>query len=125
MPDEPIPDDVRDFILRHIDSIAQIEALLLLRDNPTKIWDIPAATKRLYISNQEAAHVLTRLCQDGLVDAKEGVYSYHCPDAEIRAVIDRLADAYARHLIPVTNMIHSKPTRIRQFSDAFKFRRNS
>jgi hypothetical protein len=36
---EPIPDDVREFILGHIDSIAQLEALLLLRRNPSTTWN--------------------------------------------------------------------------------------
>ena len=39
-------------------------------------------------------------------------------------MIDRLADSYAKQLIPITNMIHSKPRRIRQFADAFKFRKD-
>jgi hypothetical protein len=33
MTDDPIPDDVKTFLLRYIDSIAQLEALLLLRAN--------------------------------------------------------------------------------------------
>jgi len=32
MSDVILPDDVRDFILGHIDSVAQLEALLLLRN---------------------------------------------------------------------------------------------
>jgi hypothetical protein len=39
-------------------------------------------------------------------------------------MVDRLADAYAKHLIPVTNMIHAKPRRIREFADAFRFRKD-
>jgi hypothetical protein len=39
-------------------------------------------------------------------------------------MIARLADVYARHLIPVTNLIHSKPRRIREFADAFKLRKD-
>jgi hypothetical protein len=39
-------------------------------------------------------------------------------------MVDRLADAYARHLIPVTNLIHGKPRRLREFSDAFKIRKD-
>jgi hypothetical protein len=39
-----------------------------------------------------------------------------------RDVVDRLADAYARHLIPITNLIHDKQRRIREFADAFRIR---
>jgi hypothetical protein len=86
MADEPIPDDLREFILGHIDSIAQLEALLLLRRNPGTTWNASSVAQRLYVSEGEATD--------------------------------------SRHLIPITNMIHGKPRRIREFSDAFKFRRD-
>ena len=63
--DDLIPEDLRDFILRHIDSIAQLEALLLLRRNPEETWTAEASAKRLYISETDATHVLDRLCADG------------------------------------------------------------
>jgi len=119
-----IPDDLRDFILRHIDSVAQLEALLLLRSNPGADWDAAEAAKRLYIGEQAAAEVLGRLCADGLLGQNAGRYRYQERNEEQRRMVDRLAEAYARHLIPVTNIIHAKPGRIRQFADAFKFRRN-
>jgi hypothetical protein len=121
---EPVPGDVRDFILRYIDSVAQLEALLLLRGNPDERWDVSKAAKRLYASEEETAGVLTQLCEDGLLSADEGVYRYDCATADLRSIVDRLADVYSRHLIPVTNIIHAKPRRIRQFADAFRFRKD-
>ena len=123
MAEEPIPADLRDFILRYIDSVAQLEALLLLRANPQEEWDAQKTASRLYASEAEAAAVLTRLCEDGLLTCHDGIYRYH-PEENARDVIDRLAATYARHLIPVTNMIHAKPRRIREFADAFRFRKD-
>jgi hypothetical protein len=123
MADEPIPGDVRDFILRHIDSVAQLEALLLLRGNPDETWNVNTMARRLYAGEQEIVEVLTRLCEDGLLSVTDGIYHYDCaPD--LRCVVDRLAAVYSRHLIPVTNMIHAKPRRIREFADAFKIRKD-
>ncbi len=51
------------------------------------------------------------------------MYRYECA-SEARQKVDRLASVYSRHLIPVTNMIHAKPRRIREFADAFKFRKD-
>jgi hypothetical protein len=124
MVSEPIPADVRDFILRHIDSVAQWEALLLLRANPGECWDVNKVAARLYTSEKEVAGLLAHLCQDGLVTANDGVYRYECASPEQRDIIDRLAAIYSRHLIPVTNLIHGKPRRIRQFAEAFKFRKD-
>jgi hypothetical protein len=124
MADEPIPDDVRAFILRHIDSVAQLEALLLLRGNPEANWDVSTTAKRLYAPEPDIADALSRLCEDGLLSVAEGGYRYDHANKEQRHLVDRLAGVYSRHLIPVTNMIHAKPRRIREFADAFKFRKD-
>jgi hypothetical protein len=123
MTDEPIPADVRDFILRYIDSVAHLEALLLLRANPQVSWDIATTAKRLYTTEQQAGDVLDRLCADGLLQCESGAYRYGGQATEHKAMIDRLADAHARQLIPITNLIHARPRRIREFADAFKFRK--
>jgi hypothetical protein len=124
MADEPVPDELRDFILRHLDSVAHLEALLLLRANPDEDWDVARTAKRLYSGEPEIAEVLARLCADGLLTCNEGLYRYRCQSADLATTVDRLAELYARHLIPVTNMIHAKTRRIREFADAFKFRRD-
>lgn len=124
MVDELIPADVRDFILRHIDSVAQWEALLLLRANPGESWDVNKIATRLYTSDKEIAELLGQLCQDGLLTVRDGHFRYECALPEQQNIIDRLAAIYSRHLIPVTNLIHSKPRGIRRFADAFKFRKD-
>jgi hypothetical protein len=124
MTDEPIPADIRDFVMRHIDSVTQLEALLLLRGNPGETWDLPTTAKRLYANEQEVAEVLALLCNDGLLSASDGIYRYDCATPQERDLVDRLADIYSRQLISVTNMIHAKPRRIRQFADAFRLRKD-
>jgi hypothetical protein len=124
MTDESIPADIRDFIMRHVDSVTQLEALLLLRANPAETWSLSTAAKRLYTSEHEVAEVLALLCQDGLVSASEGGYRYHGATPEQRDLVERLARIYSRQLIPVTNVIHAKPRRIRQFADAFRLRKD-
>jgi hypothetical protein len=125
MGDELIPADVRDFIIRHIDSVAQWEALLLLRANPGDAWDVRKIARRLYTGENEIARLLAQLCHDGLLTVNDGTYRYEGGSPEQREIVDRLAAIYSRHLIPVTNMIHGKPGRIRKFAEAFKFRKES
>lgn len=124
MADDVIPDDVRDFILRHIDSIAQLEALLLLRANKSERWDVARIAARLYVGEDEIRDMLTQLCSNGFLSCKDDVFHYDCAPA-LQPTVDRLAEVYRRHLIPVTNAIHSKPRRIREFANAFKFRKDS
>jgi hypothetical protein len=123
MVDDPIPAKVRDFIFRHVDSVAYLEALLLLRRSPNEEWTAARTAQRLYAGEQEIGEVLVRLREDGLVTVKNGVYRYDCATEEQCLTVHRLADVYARHLVPVTNLIHSKPRRIRQFAETFKVRK--
>jgi hypothetical protein len=123
MTNDAIPDDVRDFILRHIDSIAQLEALLLLRANRETDWDVAQVAARLYSNEEEIKKVLTRLSEDRLLSYKDGLYRYECAP-EMQESVRRLAETYRRHLIPVTNAIHAKSRRIREFADAFKIRKD-
>ncbi len=50
MPIRTIPDDVRRFIQASIDSIAQLEALLIVHEHPGIEWTVSALSERLYIS---------------------------------------------------------------------------
>lgn len=123
MTDDIVPADLRDFILRHIASVAHVEALLLLRAEPAEVWDAARMAKRLYTTEATAAAVLEDLATDGFLAASAGGYRFQCASDELDAMTGRLAAAYARHLIPVTNIIHARPRRIREFADAFKFRK--
>lgn len=122
MADDPIPADVLDFLLSHIDSIAELEALLLLRSDTDRAWTIPQMSARLYILEPSCAAVLDRLEAAGLcVRAADG-FRYAAAGA-LAEIVDRTAYTYTHFLIPVTNVIHQKPNRIQQFADAFRFRK--
>ena len=127
MVDDLIPAEVQQFILKSIDSIAQLEALLLLRGQPQEIWSISAVAQRLYITEQETSILLARLHAEGLIAVKEGEpkYQYQPSSVELGEMVKRMAEIYAKHLVPVTKLIHSKPrTRIQEFADAFKLRKD-
>ncbi len=123
-----IPDDIRQFILSSIDSIAQLEALLLLRSNPQEKWGVAAVARRLYITESETLSLLNNLREQGLVSSSEpepGEYVYQPQSAYLTQMVDRIAELYANHLVPVTNLIHAKPrTRVQEFADAFKLRKD-
>ena len=123
MTDEAVASDIKEFVLSRIDSVAQLEALLMLRANPEELWDVAKMAERLYITQRESYEVLTRLCAKGLLSKVGDAYRYAALPAELAIMVDRLSDAYAHHLIPVTNIIHRKLRRIHEFADAFKFKR--
>lgn len=122
-----IPNDVREFLLQHIDSIAQLEALVLLRADPSCVWDAETIAKRLYITPQEASVVLERLAGNSFLATSPELpdgYRYQPASSELALMVNRVAVLYARYLVPVTHLIHSKPhTRVQEFADAFKLRK--
>ncbi|MGY3618357.1 hypothetical protein [Bradyrhizobium sp. USDA 10063] len=124
MADSYVPDDIRDFILKHIDSVAQIEALLLIQSHPQERWTIPQIAARLYMGDSDTKEALDRLRTTGLLDCEKEVYRLEGVSAGNMLLIERLLAVYTRHLIPVTNIIHAKPRRIRSFADAFKLRKD-
>lgn len=101
-----VPDDIRDFILKHIASVAQIEALLLIWATPEKRWGVSQIAARIYANETETAKALEGLCRDGLLDRKDGTFGLNTSE-ETLELIGRLREIYARHLIPVTDVIHS------------------
>jgi hypothetical protein len=123
-----IPDEIAQFITNHIDSIAQLEALLLLRREPCSKWSASSLSKRLYISERETVDALERLCAGGLaiaVGSEPTLYRYEPTSQELRDLVDRTADLYSKHLVPITNLIHSKSkTRVQEFADAFRIRKD-
>ena len=124
MSDQLLAPEVRDFLTRHIDSIVQLECLLLMHGAPNVAWPTQAVADRLYTSEREAADTLGHLTEQGfLVRAQDG-YRFAPRSHELAPLVDIVAQSYRRHLIPITNHIHAKPRRIRQFADAFKLKKD-
>lgn len=88
-----IPDDVISFTQRNIDSMADLEALLILRERTHMPWDIPEIVARLYISEQCAAEVLERPRSRGLVQPAAAGFQYMA-DVTLDGVIARLGELY-------------------------------
>jgi hypothetical protein len=118
-----LPDTVRQFLLRFIDSVPQLEALLLMRGEADTSWDPRTLASRLYVDAETARQVLDMLNRRGLLALENDRFRYGPPDDELRRSIDELAAVYSRMLIPITHLLHSKPRpAVQQFADAFRLR---
>ncbi len=128
MPQEPVPGDVRRFILTSIVSVPYLEAMLLLRNEPDQPWDVSRVAKRLYMDEKRAAELLSLLRQGGVLQVVEEQlpsYCYSPATDELREMIDRLAEVYATNLVEVTHLIHSSmDKKAQQFADAFRLRKD-
>lgn len=123
-----IPDTIRRFILTSIISVPYLEAMLLLRSAPAQWWDGKKVAQRLYMPEKAAEALLDELHAAGVLAVTDGEprsYRYNPTTDDLRQIIDELADTYAKHLVEVTHLIHSKTSKkAQQFADAFKLRKD-
>jgi hypothetical protein len=124
MPDQALPAELRDFLATHIDSIAELEALLLVRERRETVWDVHSLAKRLYVEEQQAQEVLSHLGAHGFVERDADGFRYAPASEDLDRLAGLLAEYYRHHLIPVTQLVHAKTRRIRQFADAFKLKKD-
>jgi hypothetical protein len=128
MTEQFIPEDLARFILDKIDSVAQLEALLLLRGDPNREWRAGNLAARLYIGEEQTHELLLALRAQGFVavNAQDtSLYRFQPATSELGQMLERLVAIYAKHLVPVTNLIHSKPKpRVQEFADAFRLRKD-
>jgi len=123
MSPHPLAKPIHDFILDHIHTVAQMEALLFLYAHPQECWALAEIAKRLYATEREITTALSDLRRDGFLRETNGLYQFSA-SAEQTALVDAFANAYRHHLIPITNLIHDRLRSINAFSDAFKFRKD-
>jgi hypothetical protein len=118
--------DVRQYIDQHIESLAQLEALLLLRREPERTWDAADAAKALYILPEQAGTLLADLSRRGFaaaIDANATKYRYQAA-ADVDRVIGELAQAYQDRRVAVISQIYSKPlNKVQTFAEAFRLRK--
>jgi hypothetical protein len=121
---------LRRFVLTGIPSVPFLEALLLLRAEAGRAWPGDDVARRLYVRPRDAAALLEQLCDAGMavqsVPREALAWRYQPATPAMAALIDRLAELYARQLVQVTTLIHSKLDRkAQQFANAFTWRKDT
>jgi hypothetical protein len=124
---EPIPEDLRRFLLASVPSVPFVEALLLLRDARGQAVDASDIARRLYMGELTARSVLEQLAEARIAQrAVQGPAAYlFAPHENVAKVVEQLVAYYRSHLVEVTDIIHSRTGRkAQQFADAFKWRKD-
>jgi hypothetical protein len=123
---EDLPADVKTFITQRLNSVAQLEILLLVRSGTERTWSAADVADTLKISADMARQQLLLLEHAGLLsvaaDAPED-FRYAPKTPELAALMDALAAAYEERRVAVITLIYSKPVdKVRTFADAFRLR---
>ena len=121
----PVPERVRRLILDAIDSVAELEALLLLRDTAGQAWTPEAASARLYVSLRVSAYSLSALSHRGFLQETASGFLYQPVSATLAEDVAALALSYSQSLVAVTQLIHAKPgPSVQDFARAFRLRKD-
>lgn len=136
---DPLPDRVRTLLDGRIDSVTQLDILLLIHRNPGRPWTGRAVAAELRIGDLWAEEQLSLLCRRGLLHREapggaatavagggtENVGYRVAPDAETADAVNELARTYQTHPVAVVAAIYARPDRtLRNFADAFRLRKD-
>ena len=118
-------DAILQFIEEQIDSVSELEALLLLWQHRPNPWKTEDLAKRLYISADETRSILLDLKRKQLISAiaeEADSFRYDSESEQRDTLISRTEELYRRQIIRISTLIHSKPSSaVRDFARAFRF----
>jgi hypothetical protein len=125
---EGLGNDVRALLLATIESIAELETLLLLHRDPAAVWDAVHVAAELRVEPRSAEVQLAALAERGLLRAVSGSaptgWQYAPATPPLARAVDALALAYEERRVSVVEFVYSKPAvdKLRVFADAFRLR---
>jgi hypothetical protein len=115
------------FIVQEIDSVPQLEALLLIWTRRPRIWTSADLGRELYVSADVAHDILRYLAQRRLIvetEERTGCYALQPRSADLESMLAAVETVYRRDLVRVSNLIHEKSSRaLRDFASAFRFKK--
>ena len=120
--DSGLPRGVQRLIAQRIDSVALLEALLLIRATPDRVWT-PDDVGRALVTRPEHAATLLASLADGLLLTAEGGGFRYTP-GDVAADVDALAECYATRRPTVIGLVFApRNTDVEALADAFRLRR--
>jgi hypothetical protein len=124
---QDIPADIHAFLSHRIDSVPQLETLLMMSEGGDQAWTMEAVSSRTYVSAATARSVLEALQRNGLIAADEPAHGYRFRphDPADAALVARVAGYYRANLVLVATLIHEKArSSIQEFARAFEFKKD-
>ena len=126
MTHDEIPPNVRSFLNDHVESVVQVEVLLLLYGEPERAFAGADVVAALRVEPAWADAQLSNLRERGMLsEVGAGAYRWSPRTPEIGEAVAGLARAYADRRVTVIGMIYAKPSEpLRSFADAFRLRKD-
>lgn len=122
-----LPSDVVQFVNDSIDSIEQLELLMMLIDSSHRYWDAASAGRALGVNPGTTQRDLERLATRNLLAVNLGNdvnYRFEPGSPRLRVTSEAFAAAYRNNPRALFRLVAERQTRaVRDFADAFRIRR--
>ncbi len=121
-----ISDRVLRFLAGNIDTVPQLEALLLLWHEASKSWTADEIAGRVYVTRETAQLILRSLQVRRLATGDDQAqFRYSKEWDESGTLMDEVATTYRRHLVRIATLIHNGASSpVRDFARAFHLKRD-
>ena len=120
-----IPGSTARFIRDHIDSLGQLEILLLLHGQPDSQCTAAQINDILRSNLDSVERRVLSLLKHGLIQRDESIpprYRYAASTEELNAAVDVLAKSYRDFRSHIIDLIYAPRDRMQSFSDAFRLK---
>ena len=119
-----LPPAVHRFLYDNIDSVEQLEVLLLLSRSP-RGWTAEEIARELSGHPTSILHRLGSLAGRGFLrELEPACFQYAPRSTELHEAVARVAETYRDQRLAVIGFLASRPVaKLRAFSDAFRIRR--
>lgn len=121
-----IPAVVLQFITKRIDTVPELETLLIMSADEGQTWSVEDIAARTYVSLASAKAVLHALQRRRLIRSdKQGRFYFSPANEEEREIVIQTGIAYRTHLIPIATFIHKKASPpVQEFARAFNLKKD-
>lgn len=120
------PENVREFMRNYINSVAILELLILIKNQPHREWTATEVSAEMRTNPSYASLQLNQLVDAKVLEHtdRKGFYRYR-QDSPHHEVILQLEELYHLKKSSIINQIYSQPLdSLRDFANAFKIKRD-
>lgn len=119
-----LPPEVAKFLYHSVDTVPELEALLIFQHDAGVALRADELSQRLYIPVRESATIAAKLLRLGLlVPAESDAFRFNSQSGDA-SVVQRLSELYQKHLSMIARLIHEKPSLgLREFAQAFSVKK--
>ena len=129
MSETAISAELREFMLAHVRTYEQLEALVLLATHADQAWTAQSLGEALKIPLDRAEEALQALASGRVLRAAEASpLAYHLSDPEVQRLVRALGQTYERNRLLVMQVMNEnalermRTDALRAFSNAFVIR---